>query len=98
AFFVAFWVPAFAQDKLFNAAGIPIHFVDAVVGETNVLVHGYTQDLQHEWIDSGVFVNLATDDRTVAYDLLVHGKSCERSDHSPYGVQLGQDMARQIRP
>jgi len=83
-----------AQDKFFNSAGIPIHFVDAGVGEPIVLVHGYTQDLEREWIDSGVFANLATDHRVVAFDLRGHGKSGKPHDPSQYGVQLGQDIVR----
>ena len=89
AILAAFWAAAaFAQDKFFNSAGIPVHFVDAGVGEPIVLVHGYTQDLEREWIDSGVFANLATDHRVVAFDCVGMGRAASRCGTSGLNVRL----------
>jgi pimeloyl-ACP methyl ester carboxylesterase len=79
-----------AQDKFFDSAGIPIRFVDVGSGEPVVLVHGYTDNLDRSWIETGMLATLARDHRVVAFDLRGHGKSGKPHDPSQYGVQRGR--------
>jgi pimeloyl-ACP methyl ester carboxylesterase len=84
-----------AQDHFFDSAGIPIRFVDVGgSGEPVVLVHGYTDNLDHSWVEPGILANLAKDHRVVAFDLRGHGKSGKPHDPSQYGRQLSQDVVR----
>jgi pimeloyl-ACP methyl ester carboxylesterase len=58
-------------------------------GEPVVLVHGYTRSIETNWINPGVFQNLANDHRVIALDLRGHGKSDKPYDPAAYGEMAG---------
>jgi pimeloyl-ACP methyl ester carboxylesterase len=86
--------PAFAQDQFFDSNGVRIRYVERGAGEPVVLVHGYTQTLDSNWIDTGVFANLAKDHHVIAFDLRGHGKSGKPHDPAAYGREIVQDAIR----
>ena len=59
------WLPAVAsaQDKFFTSNGVRIRYVDQGAGEPVVLVHGYTNFIENNWIATGVLPNLVKDHR-----------------------------------
>jgi pimeloyl-ACP methyl ester carboxylesterase len=82
-----------AQDKFFTSNGVQIRYVDQGAGEPVVLVHGYTNDIENNWIATGVLPNLAKDHRVIALDLRGHGKSDKPHDPKAY-AELGLDVVR----
>jgi pimeloyl-ACP methyl ester carboxylesterase len=48
------------------------------------LVHGYTRNLQADWVDTGIFEKLAAAHRVIAIDLRGHGKSGKPPDPAVY--------------
>jgi len=82
-----------AQDKFFASNGVRIRYVDQGTGEPVVLVHGYTNDIENNWIATGVLSNLVKDHRVIALDLRGHGKSDKPHDTRAY-AELGQDVVR----
>src|SRR3954466_8225485 len=83
-----------AQDKFFESNGIRIRYVDGGSGEPLVLVHGYTNAIERNWIETGVLQNLAKDHRVIVLDVRGHGKSDKPHDPKAYGVQMAQDIVR----
>ena len=61
-----------AQDKFFDSNGVRIRYLDQGSGEPVLLIHGYTRSIDTNWIDTGVFENLARDHRVIAFDLRGH--------------------------
>ena len=59
----------------FDSNGIRLRYIEAGKGTPVILVPGYTRAVENNWIDTGVFANLAKDHRVIAYDLPGHGKS-----------------------
>jgi pimeloyl-ACP methyl ester carboxylesterase len=84
---------ASAQDRFFTSNGVRIHYVDQGTGEPVVLVHGYTNFIERNWIETGVLPNLAKDHRVIALDLRGHGRSDKPHDPKAY-AELGQDVVR----
>jgi len=82
-----------AQDKFFTSNGVRIRYVDQGTGEPVVLVHGYTNDIERNWFETGVFPNFVKDHRVIALDLRGHGKSDKPHDPKAY-AELGQDVLR----
>ena len=82
-----------AQDKFFTSNGVQIRYVDQGAGEPVVLVHGYTNVIEYNWIATGVLPNLVKDHRVIALDLRGHGKSDKPHDPKAY-AELGQDVVR----
>lgn len=85
---------ATAQDQFFDSNGIRIRYVDVGTGEPIVLIHGFTNDIERNWVDTGVLPNLVKDHRVIALDLRGHGKSEKSHDPKAYGAQLGLDVVR----
>ena len=81
-------------DRYFDSAGVAIRYVEAGEGEPVVLVHGYTSDLESQWIDSGVFHQLARRHRTIAFDARGHGRSGKPHAANAYGAQMALDVVR----
>jgi pimeloyl-ACP methyl ester carboxylesterase len=81
-------------DQYFDAAGVPIRYVESGIGEPVVLVHSYTSDLEDQWMKSGVFQRLARNYRTIAFDVRGHGKSGKPHDAEAYGAQMAWDVVR----
>src|SRR5262245_1587715 len=78
-------------DKWFSSNGVQIRYVEQGVGEPVLLIHGYTRSIETNWIEPGIFQNLAKDHRVIAFDLRGHGKSGKPTDPAAYGADLVQD-------
>lgn len=85
---------ASAQDNFFDSGGIRIRYVDQGTGEPVVLVHGYTNAIERNWIETGVLQKLVKDHRVIAFDLRGHGRSAKPHDATAYGAEMGQDVVR----
>jgi pimeloyl-ACP methyl ester carboxylesterase len=72
------------QDHAFDSNGIRIRYVEAGSGTPIVLVHGYSRSVETNWLDTGVFADLARDHRVIAYDLPGHGKSGKPTEPAAY--------------
>ena len=86
-----------AQDspgsQFFRSNGARIHYIEAGSGEPVVLLHGNTGSLE-QWLESGVFQDLAQDYRAIAFDARAHGKSDKPHDPSAYGLEVALDILR----
>lgn len=82
------------QDKWFDSNGVRLRYVEQGTGEPILLIHGYTQNIETNWLDTGVFQNLAKDHRVIAFDLRGHGKSGKPHDPTAYGQAFVQDAVR----
>jgi pimeloyl-ACP methyl ester carboxylesterase len=85
---------ASAQDQFFDSNGVRIRYVEQGVGEPVLLIHGYTQSLESNWIDTGVFQNLARDHHVITFDLRGHGKSGKPHEPAAYAREMVQDAIR----
>ena len=83
-----------AQDRWFDSNGVQIRYIEQGSGEPVLLIHGYTVSIETNWINTGVFQNLAKDHRVIAFDLRGHGKSGKPHDPSAYGGAMAQDAVR----
>ncbi|HVL56250.1 MAG TPA: alpha/beta hydrolase [Burkholderiaceae bacterium] len=82
------------QDRHFDSDGVAIRYVDQGRGPAVVLVHGYTSDLESQWIATGVLQQLAAEFRVIAFDCRGHGRSDKPHDPGSYGPQMGLDIVR----
>lgn len=86
-----------AQDspgsQFFRSNGARIHYIEPGSGEPVVLLHGNTGSLE-QWLESGVFQDLAQDYRAIAFDARAHGKSDKPHDPSAYGLEVALDILR----
>ena len=87
-------VASAADDRFFDSAGVRIHYVEQGTGEPVVLIHGYTVDLNEQWIATGVFPALASSYRVIALDARGHGLSEKPHERSAYGPEMGLDIIR----
>ena len=83
-----------AEDRFFDSAGVRIHYIEQGAGEPVVLIHGYTVDLNEQWIATGVFPALASSYRVIALDARGHGLSDKPHERSAYGPEMGLDIVR----
>jgi len=81
------------QDKFFDSNGVRLRYIEQGQGQPIVLLHGNGNSLQ-SWIDAGVFNNLATDFRVIAFDARGHGKSGKPHDPRQYGPEMARDVVR----
>jgi pimeloyl-ACP methyl ester carboxylesterase len=82
------------EDKYFDSAGVNIRYVDEGAGEPIILVHGFTWNIEINWIDTGIFAELTKTHRVIAFDSRGHGKSDKPHDRAQYGREMGQDIIR----
>jgi pimeloyl-ACP methyl ester carboxylesterase len=82
------------QDKFFDSNGVKIRYVEQGTGEPVLLIHGYTRSIESNWVDPGVFQNLARDHHVIAFDLRGHGRSDKPHDPAAYGGEIVQDALR----
>lgn len=80
-----FGVGAGAQEvqvsRVFDSDGVQIHYVDQGSGEPVLLIHGFTADLDVNWVEPGLFGRLREADyRVIAYDSRGHGRSDKPDD------------------
>lgn len=83
-----------AEERHFDSAGVPIRFIEAGRGEPVVLVHGYTVDIEAQWVASGVFGALSEGFRVIGMDARGHGRSGKPHDPAQYGPEMGSDVIR----
>jgi pimeloyl-ACP methyl ester carboxylesterase len=81
------------EDRFFDSKGVRIRYVEQGEGEPVVLLHGVGGSLNN-WLDSGIFKNLAADYRVIAIDQRGHGKSGKPRDTKAYGREMAEDVAR----
>jgi pimeloyl-ACP methyl ester carboxylesterase len=83
-----------AGDKFFDSHGVKIRYLDQGRGPAVILVHGQGGSIESNWVETGVFENLARDYRVVALDLRGHGKSDKPHETAAYGNEMGLDAVR----
>ena len=81
-------------DQYFDSNGVRIRYVEQGSGDPILLVHGYTANVEVNWIETGVFANLSRDHRVIAFDLRGHGKSDKPHQPAAYGREMVQDAVR----
>lgn len=82
------------QSRFFDSAGVRIRYVEAGAGDPVVLTHGFSSNIEHQWVNTGVFDKLAQRHRVVAIDGRGHGQSGKPHDPALYGPQAAQDVTR----
>src|SRR5688572_2364514 len=82
------------EDFFFDSAGVAIRYVEAGTGAPVVLVHGYTSDLEDQWIGTGVLPALARMHRVIAFDARGHGRSGKPHAPAAYGPEMALDVVR----
>jgi pimeloyl-ACP methyl ester carboxylesterase len=89
-------MPVFAAppDKFFDSNGARIRYVEEGDGEPALLIHGFTSSVEHGWIDTGAFSQLARHYHVIAFDVRGHGKSGKPHDPKQYGRETVQDVIR----
>lgn len=86
--------PVAPPDQFFDSAGVRLRYVEQGTGPAIVLMHGYTGTLDRHFVANGVFANLATHHRVIAFDLRGHGKSAKPHDPRAYGEEMSRDVVR----
>lgn len=82
------------QNRYFDSAGVRIRYVEAGAGEPVVLTHGFSGNVERQWIDTGVFEKLAQRHRVIAMDARGHGLSGKPHDPALYGPEAARDVTR----
>lgn len=83
-----------AEDRFFNSNGVKIRYTDQGSGEPVILIHGFSVNQEHEWVETGVLPQLAEHYRVIAIDVRGHGKSDKPHDPHAYGPEMGTDVIR----
>ena len=96
---VALSPQATAQDKpaghFLDSEGARIHYTDWGSGEPVLLLHGFTLDIDINWLQSGIATTLRDMGyRVVAYDNRGHGKTGGAHDPEFYGPVEIEDAIR----
>lgn len=92
-----FTAPAFAdggdvQEGTFESAGVEIRYQIQGQGDPLVLIHGYTANVEANWVLPGITNKLAEGFQVIALDARGHGKSGKPHDPEAYGVLMAQDV------
>lgn len=82
------------ESKFFDSAGVKIHYVEAGQGDPVLLIHGFTANIQLQWVMPGVFWDLARDYHVIALDNRGHGRSDKPLDPAAYGLEMMADQVR----
>jgi pimeloyl-ACP methyl ester carboxylesterase len=82
------------QDRFFDSSGVRIRYLEAGTGTPIVLVHGFTRNIETNWIDTGVLWALAKRHRVIAVDLRGHGKSGKPHDPKAYEADVHLDVVK----
>lgn len=83
-----------AADRFFASAGVNIRYIDRGRGEPVVLLHGFSRDLEINWVETGILQALARSHRVIALDARGHGKSDKPRGDDAYGPKMVDDVAR----
>ena len=81
-------------DQFVVSNGVKIRYVEQGTGEPVLLIHGYTRSVESNWVDPGVFQDLAKNYRVIAFDLRGHGKSDKPHDPAAYAGETVRDAIR----
>jgi pimeloyl-ACP methyl ester carboxylesterase len=57
-----------AEEGSFDSKGVKIHYLVEAQGEPVLLIHGFTGNLQGQWVAPGIVKALAKDYRVIALD------------------------------
>ncbi|MCC9607784.1 alpha/beta hydrolase [Blastopirellula sp. JC732] len=82
-----------AVDEYFDSDGVKIRYVEQGYGEPVVLLHGFTRNIEHGWINYKLFDHLSELYRVIAMDARGHGKS-DKPHGDVYGKQMYGDVVR----
>ena len=86
--------PQRPADQFFDSDGVRIHYIEQGEGEPVLLIHGFTANIQLQWVGPGVFPRLAKEFRVIALDNRGHGRSGKPHDPADYGVKMVEDSVR----
>ena len=86
--------PRSAENKSFDSNGVRIRYVEAGAGDPVVLTHGFSSNLEKQWVATGVFDKLAQRHRVIAIDGRGHGQSGKPHDPAVYGPEAARDVTR----
>jgi pimeloyl-ACP methyl ester carboxylesterase len=88
-------LPTVAPSGFFDSDGVKIHYETWGESKPIVLVHGYTVNLEFNWVDSNWVDTLQPLRRVVALDLRGHGESDKPHDPEAYSLEnMGGDVLR----
>src|SRR5262249_9760332 len=82
------------QDAFLDSGGVRIRYVERGAGEPVVLLHGYAEDIEMAWIETGILEDLSKDHRVIAFDLRGHGRSAKPHASEKYGPEMAHDAVR----
>ena len=82
------------EDRYFDSSGVRIRYVEAGTGTPIILVHGFTRNIETNWIETGVLSALANRHRVIAVDLRGHGKSGKPHDPKAYEADVHLDVLK----
>ncbi len=81
--------------KIFDSAGMPIHYTDQGAGIPIILVHGFAVQSDINWRWTGCIRHLRKRGyRVIAMDVRGHGRSGKPHDPRDYGAALSDDIIR----
>ena len=83
-----------AEDRFFDSAGVRLRYVERGEGDAVVLIHGFSRDLELNWVSTGILEALAARHRVLALDCRGHGRSERPAAASAYGAEMVEDVAR----
>jgi pimeloyl-ACP methyl ester carboxylesterase len=83
-----------AEERSFDSAGVRIRYVVEGKGQPVVLVHGFTANVESNWVASGILPALAKQYQVIALDDRGHGKSDKPHDPKAYGMRMIEDVVR----
>lgn len=91
---LTFTLFAHAGDRFFDFAGVKIRYIEQGKGEPVVLIHGFSRNIEINWIEPGILDALADDYRVIALDCRGHGKSDKPKGDEAYGLNMVEDVIR----
>lgn len=92
--FLTFTPFAHAEDRFFDSAGVQIRYVERGQGEPVVLIHGFSRNVEINWIEPGILDALADNYHVIALDCRGHGKSDKPDGDEAYGLNMVEDVIR----
>ena len=75
--------PQRPADQFFDSDGVKIHYIEQGEGEPVLLIHGFTANIQLQWVGPGVFPKLAKEFRVIALDSQEAEVACGRGHGLP---------------
>ncbi len=84
-----------AESHFFDSDGVRIRYIDEGAGEPVLLIHGFSVQLDANWVGPGIVGALVDAGyRVIAYDNRGHGASDKPHDPPAYGVPEIEDAVR----